>query len=69
MHIHKNGFEKISALYNEILKSREHNKVLLNDFYSIQQSPLRLKISIDALCKDFRLISHLERENEQQKNS
>jgi hypothetical protein len=36
---------------------------------SIQQSPLRLKISIDALCKDFRLISHLERENEQQKNS
>jgi hypothetical protein len=32
-HIHKNGFEKISALYNEILKSRELNKTLLDNMY------------------------------------
>jgi hypothetical protein len=27
MHLYKNGFEKISVLYNEILKSREQNKI------------------------------------------
>lgn len=33
-HIHKTGFEKISSLYNEILKSREQNKNLMNELYA-----------------------------------
>jgi hypothetical protein len=33
LHLYNNGFEKISSLYNEILKSREQNIKLVNGLY------------------------------------
>jgi hypothetical protein len=63
MHIHKNGFEKISALYNEILKSREHNKVLLNDFYTKITNSINIQskqineVKNEMLCKNDELKS------------
>jgi hypothetical protein len=34
LHLQKNGFEKITALFNEILKSREQSKIQITELYN-----------------------------------